>query len=167
MSRSTRRTSISEEEFELIKNFTDDELRGLEAELKRTAADHHDTHCKLNRRIIVIQEERKHRSIGARNGFKVSDHALIRYMERYLKMDLSAFRQDIAAIAERAIRDLAAPVERTTKLTIKDPVTELIVGVNSVDKTITTLYIDTDVDARFMKINNAVLKSGDIKNETR
>lgn len=94
-----RRANIAAREE--IAALRDDELHTLAISLQRQIQEMSTPITALKVRLGFVQEERRRRRDG-RDQFVISDHAVVRYLERKRGMDVEAVRDEILHLALRA-----------------------------------------------------------------
>lgn len=101
MGKKHRRT-IRREVDETISLATDEQLRNLRAELGREINARGAELSEIRRRLDAVIHEISGRKIGTTSGLRISEHAVLRYLERVKGVDMAAVREEIAALAETA-----------------------------------------------------------------
>lgn len=122
-----------------IKGANLEELRTMAAELGREMAMRAAAVNELRVRLDAVQMEIEARRTSTSVGVHISDHAVLRYLERVRGVDVYAVREEIVALAERAgkigkRRNLGALVDDESGLTI---------GISR-ENTVTTVYKEKD-----------------------
>jgi hypothetical protein len=82
----------------------DDELHTLSLSLQRQIQEMSVPITALKTRLNFVNEERRARRAG-RDQFAISDHAVVRYLERRKGMDMESVRDEILHLALRAVGD--------------------------------------------------------------
>jgi len=101
MGKRTRRRSRQNADA-TISAASDESLRNMQAELSRSANSLSAQLAELRRRMDMIANEIEGRKRGTSHGLRISDHAVLRYLERVRGIDMDATREEIAEIAARA-----------------------------------------------------------------
>lgn len=119
-----------------IKVMTDDELNNVAFELGREMSARSQEINELRKRLTKVQGEKERRRTMTSVGVCVSDHAVLRYLERHKGLDVAAVREEIMQMAGRVARLDSGDIHATRL----DEVTGLTIGLNEVTGVVTTLY---------------------------
>lgn len=117
-----------------VRDMTDDQLKDLQHELGREKNQVSRAMQELNARLDAVRAERERRATATTRGFHISDHAVLRYLERIKGVDVAAVREEISALAEK--QKLHRHEHQYAR---EDAGDGLIFGFNGVDKTVTTI----------------------------
>lgn len=96
-----RRRAAQAEALECIKTMTDEQLKNLASEIGREMGEQQRKTNLLRVRLEAVRIERERRRVVTSNGVHVSDHAVIRYLERHKGVDVQGAREEIAQMAAR------------------------------------------------------------------
>lgn len=130
-----RRESLYAAE-DTIDAMTDDELNNVAFELGREMAARSQETNELRKRLTKVQGEKERRRTVTSVGICVSDHAVLRYLERHKGLDVAAVREEIMRMAGRVARLDSGDIHATRH----DEVSGLTIGLNEVTGVVTTLY---------------------------
>jgi len=122
-----------------VRELTDEQLKDLTHELGREKNQIGRMMGELSARIDAVRAERMRRNTATTKGFHISDHAVLRYLERIKGVDVAAVREEIAVLAAR--QKLERHEHRYAR---EDTGDGLIFGFNGVDKTVTTIMTPTE-----------------------
>lgn len=126
--------------FSAVRTLTDEELKNLANELGRLMSAKAAEITELRARLDAVKTERERRRTVTSAGIHVSDHAVLRYLERVRGVDMQAIREEITALAGRAVR--MTPGQTGTR---RDDITGIVLGVNEDTEHVTTVYRDAEV----------------------
>lgn len=98
-----RRESLYAAE-DTIDAMTDNELNNVAFELGREMAARSQETNELRKRLTKVQGEKERRRTVTSVGICVSDHAVLRYLERHKGLDVAAVREEIMRMAGRVAR---------------------------------------------------------------
>jgi hypothetical protein len=126
---------------EAILGLSDDDLRNMEKELGRELNQRISKANEIRTRFDIVRNEQERRRASATNGLLISDHAILRYLERYKGVDIQAIREEIAAMATRAKLPSPSPQMYSKH---KDPETNITLAINEATNTVTTVFNDTE-----------------------
>jgi hypothetical protein len=139
--KATRKKARSEAEI-AIEKATLEELKNMRAELGREIAMRSKATQELQRRLNIVGSEIDKRKHLSTDGLFISDHAVLRYLERIKGIDMQAMRNEISEIAKRADK---SGLRNESNSTIMDEETNLTFGMSDTDgRTITTIYNEKD-----------------------
>jgi len=118
-----------------IGELSDDELKNMQHELGREISQRANSIAELRSRQDAIRSEREKRATATTTGFHISDHAVLRYLERVKGVDVQAAREEIGRMAVlQKHRDSGEQYDRATC-----DQTGITFGVNGINNTITTV----------------------------
>ena len=142
--RARKRSGYNKEFLALLPTLLTEELINLRAETAREIGIIQSSISDLRSRIDLIREELDKRTDQQFNGFRITDHAVVRYLQRHKGIDMDAVRQEIAEIASRS-----KPTRNNGVRTIarKDDETALSLGISEGDHTVTTVFQDRELVA--------------------
>ena len=129
--------------YEAIKDLSDEELKNLKHELGREITSLQKRASQLRVRLDAVYLEIGKRSTATAAGIHITDHAVVRYLERHKGVDIAAIRDEIGEIAARA--RLASGGTNGVRV---DEETGLSVGVNENDLHVTTVYFEKEMVVR-------------------
>lgn len=98
-SKKARARAIQADVLSSIATLSDDELKNLTHELAREIEVLTNRRTALKQRIDGVRGERERRATLTTHGLHISDHAVMRYLERHKGVDVQAAREEIAAMA--------------------------------------------------------------------
>lgn len=91
-------------------------------------------------RLDWARAEKERRRTATSTGIHISDHAVLRYLERHKGIDIQAAREEIATMGIRTGRLGSGDVYARRR----DMVTGLTMGINEATNTITTVFNETE-----------------------
>ncbi len=115
---------------------TDDDLKNLKHELGRVISQQSQIVNEFRMRKDAVDREMERRHTETSFGINISDHAVLRYLERHKGVDIRLVREEIATIADRARK--LGPGDQYSRR--KDDQTGMVLGVNESDSIVTTLF---------------------------
>lgn len=118
-----------------IDTMTMQELKNMRAELSREIGLQAKTVQELRLRTETVKKEIERRETSTPVGLNISDHALVRYMERVKGIDMLAMRAELGEIAARAKN--SKPGRHGARI---DAISGLIVGVDEECMHVTTIF---------------------------
>jgi hypothetical protein len=131
MRRSARREMLA-----ALTQLNDDDLRNIQCEFGREFNQKATALNEIRARMECVKLERQRRSTATSAGIHITDHAVVRYLERVKGMDIAAIREEIVALATAS-----------GKLGSKDRYarhecdgTDIVLGFNEIDGTVTTVF---------------------------
>lgn len=131
--RQNRRITLEGRKAE-IRQMTEEQLRALSNELGQEI-DRLSKEITTTRAVLdYVKNERIHRTKVGPNGFTISDHACVRYLERVKGIDMKAIRTEIEAMAIKA----KAKYHGDYGVSIAE--NGLALGINSNTKVVATIY---------------------------
>lgn len=142
--RARSRSKLNAAFLELVPTLSTEELINLRAEVTREIGIISSSVGELKARIDLIREELDKRTDQQFNGFRITDHAVVRYLQRHKGIDMNAVRQEIADIASRSKPTRSNGVRTVTR---KDEETALSIGVSAGDHTVTTVFQERELAA--------------------
>ena len=119
-----------------IKAMTDDELNNMAFELGREMSARSQEQNELRKRHEAVKHEKERRRTLTSVGICVSDHAVLRYLERHKGLDVAAVREEIMRLAGRIAQLDSGDIHASRR----DDETGLTIGLNEVTGVVTTLY---------------------------
>ena len=129
-----------------IGQMTDEQLKDLSHELGREKNEVGRAVAEINAKLDAVRLERERRATATTRGFHISDHAVLRYLERIKGVDVAAVREEIAELAAKQKLD-----RHEHHYAREETADGLIFGFNGVDKTVTTIMTPRE---------NAILDTG-------
>jgi len=133
----TRRRRAKAEAKVLTVNMTDDDLRSLVSELGRQVNIQSAILNEIRGRHDSAREEQNRRAAEKTYGIRVSEHAVLRYLERHKGVDIEAIRHEIAAMANAARKDKVGP--KGTRV-----LGGIVLGVDEDSQIVTTIMTEAE-----------------------
>lgn len=134
IARDTARAAIAE--------LSDDDLKNLAHEIGRAMQQKAAEVNELRARLDAVRLERQRRDTVTSTGLHISDHAVLRYLERYMGVDTKGVREKIAQMAQRSGKlDSGEQYSRA-----KDDETGITIGINGVSNIVTTVFTEREND---------------------
>lgn len=125
-----------------ICDMPDDDLRNMMHELGREMNQKASEMNEIRARVDAVRLERQRRDTVTSTGLHISDHAVLRYLERHKGVDTKEIREEIAAIAKRSGKlDFGEQYSRS-----RDDASGLTLGINGVSNIVTTVFHDREND---------------------
>lgn len=115
-----------------LRLLSEEELQNLKCELGRELQAAREELNGINVQLDAIKSEQRMRNTITPAGFHISDHAIVRYLERHGGIDVEAVRAEIGKIAARAKRE-----RRGVK---HDAESGLTIGQCETTQNVTTVY---------------------------
>lgn len=116
----------------------DDKLRNLQHELGREINQQAVVMNEVRARLDAVRLEIQRRGTIASNGVHISDHAIVRFLERHRGVDITAIREEIAGMAKRSGKlDSGEQYVRAP-----DGTTGLTMGINGISNVVTTVFCE-------------------------
>jgi len=131
----------------------DDELKNLRFELGREMQQYANLMNELRVRLNAVRLTIQERETVTKSGVYISDHAVLRYLERYKHIDMHAVREEIVAMANRA----GIQEENTYYARRKDEQSGITMGINEITKTVTTVYTENEQSVFPDKTNHGIV----------
>lgn len=131
-----KRRAARREALETIAALPDESLRNLRYELGRELAQKCNVANEVRIRLDAVKSEIERRATATSAGVHVSDHAVLRYLERVRGVDMQEVREEIVAMAKRAGK-LGSGNQYDTGT---DQETGLTLGVNGAANIVTTVF---------------------------
>lgn len=125
---------------ETLKLMSDSDLNNLCRELAREINARNQATKELRMRFDLAKMEKERRRTETTLGLHISDHAVLRYLERHKGVDIQAAREEIAVMGRRAGRLGSGDMYARRR----DEVTGLTMGINEETNTITTVFNETE-----------------------
>ena len=141
--RARRREKLDQEFLKLVPTLSTEELVNMRIELIREKNIIAASASELSARADLISEELKTRTDQEFNGFRITDHAVVRYLQRHRGIDMDAVRQEIADMAARSKPHRTGGVRTVARL---DDETSMSLGISESDRTVTTVFHDRELD---------------------
>ena len=135
-----------------IETLSDAELKNLAFELGREMGARSLEVSELRLRLEAVRAERERRRTTTSEGICISDHAVLRYLERHKNLDVSAAREEIVAMARRAGKFDSGAVYATRT----DEESGMIMGINELSGVVTTVF--NEREATIMDVPKRVLR---------
>lgn len=117
-----------------VLEMADEQLKDLAHELGREIGQKGREMSEIRGRLDAVKAERERRATTTTQGFNISDHAVLRYLERIKGVDVQAVREEIAGLAKKQKLD-----RHGDRYAREDTGGGLIFGFNGVDQTVTTI----------------------------
>lgn len=125
-----------------LRDLPDDDLKNMTHELGRQINQKGREVTELRGRLDMVRMERERRDTSTSLGLHISDHAVLRYLERYKGVDTQAVREEIAAMAKRSGKlDTGDQYIRH-----RDEKTGITMGINGDSNIITTVFTEREND---------------------
>lgn len=129
-----QRRAAQAEALGIIRNMSEEELKNLASEIGREMGEQQRKTNLLRVRLEAVKIERERRRLTTSVGVHVSDHAVIRYLERHKGVDVQAAREEIAQMAVRnGWRDTGEQYGQA-----QDADTGIVFGFNGIKNIVTT-----------------------------
>lgn len=146
-----------------IETLSDAELKNLAFELGREMGARSLEVNELRLRLEAVRAERDRRRTVTSEGICISDHAVLRYLERHKGLDVSAMREEIIAMARRAGKFDSGDVYATRV----DEDSGTIMGINELTGVVTTVF--NPREATIMDVPKRILRrpNGNISSPPR
>lgn len=135
-----RRRAAREAALASIAGLPDDGLRNICAELGREIGQKAIEINELRYRLDAVRRELERRTTITEAGVHISDHAVLRYLERYKGMDMKSVREEIVAMAKRSGK-LGSGEQYARR---RDDHTGMTFGINEVNNTVTTVFSEQE-----------------------
>ncbi len=135
-----RRKRVREEAMAQLMTLTTEQLNNLRHEIGREMGIQSRHINDLRIRLDAVRTEMERRSTMTTPGIHISDHALVRYMERIKGVDVRAIRDEIGAMALRARTERDGRTGRR-----RDPATGYTLGVDETTTVVTTIFQDDEL----------------------
>lgn len=135
-----RRQEARRSALAVMEALTGEQLVNLRHELGREMANISRQANELRARLEAIKMELERRATSTPAGIHISDHALVRYMERIKGVDVNGCRAELADMALRARRDRDGKVGRR-----RDERTGLVIGVDETTTVVTTVFEEPEL----------------------
>lgn len=136
----TRRRQVRREALETMQRLSDEELKNLRHELGREIGLQARVINELRTRQDAVKLEIERRDTKTPAGIHISDHALVRYLERVKGVDVEGARAEIGEMAARAQRERDGRTGRR-----RDSVTGLVIGVDEETTVVTTVFAEREL----------------------
>lgn len=126
----------------VVRTLSDDDLKNVAHELGREMAQKANEMNDLRSRLDAVKMERQRRNTLTSGGLHISDHAVLRYLERYKGVDTAVIREEIAGMAKRSGRlDSGEQYSRH-----RDEKSGITMGINGVANIVTTVFTEAEND---------------------
>jgi hypothetical protein len=135
-----RRKALLREAREAIASASDEDLKNMQHELGRQMGTAALVQNDLRLRLEAVKLEQEKRRTRTRHGLHISDHAVLRYLERMRGIDMAAVREEIVEMAIRAGRVTPGAYGRRI-----DPETGITLGVDERTENVTTVFKDAEL----------------------
>jgi len=135
-SRKNKRRNARAEAMVAIRELSDSDLTNMGFELGREMNQQSNIVNEIRTRLEAVRDEKSRRRESTTNGFRISDHAVLRYLERYRGVDTQSVREEIAEMALRSGRSGSG--EQYARR--DDEETGLTVGLNEITNVVTTVF---------------------------
>lgn len=123
-----------------LEKLPDADLVNLTHELGRAIAQKANETTELRSRLDMVRLERERRNTLTSTGLHISDHAVLRYLERYRGLDTKDIREEIAAMAKRSGKlDSGEAYVRH-----RDEQTGITMGINGESNIVTTVFTERE-----------------------
>jgi hypothetical protein len=121
-----------------LETLPDADLVNLTHELGRAVNQKGQEVTELRGRLDMVRRERERRETSTSIGPHISDHAVLRYLERYKGIDTKLIREEIAFMAKRSGKlDTGDQYIRH-----RDEQTGITMGINGDSNTVTTVFTE-------------------------
>lgn len=142
------RKALREAAAAAIAALSDEELNNLRHEIGREISLQANVINDLRLRLEAVRREVEHRkTVEPETGIHITDHAVVRYLERYKGLNVVGVRKEIVVLAERA---KVLGIGRNGRR--KDDETNLVIGFDGEANHVTTVFNDAELPV--MKILN-------------
>lgn len=138
----SRRKRARQEAVAILAKLTDEELNNLRHEVGREMAMQSVKINELRARLDAIRLEVQRRNTSTPVGIHITDHAVVRYLERVKGFDVVAIRAEIGDLAKRAKTERDGRMGRR-----RDPDTGLVIGMDEMSEHVTTVFGDDELIA--------------------
>jgi len=135
-----RRRAARKEVLATIAGLPDTELRNMLHELGREVNQRSNAMNEVRTRLDAVRGEIEKRETLTSVGVHISDHAIVRYLERYKGLDVRAIREEIAAMARRSGK-LNSGEQYARR---QDDETGLTIGINEITNVVTTVFSEKE-----------------------
>jgi hypothetical protein len=130
-----RRKAVKLEAETMLAKLSNDELKNLRHEVGREMAMQSAKINQLRVRLEAIRRETERRDTSTPSGIHITDHAVVRYLERVKGVDVSSVRAEIGELALRARNERDGRMGRR-----RDPTTGLVLGMDEEALHVTTVF---------------------------
>jgi len=137
-----RRKQVRQEAMDMLAKLSDGDLKNLRFEVGREMAMQSAKINSLRVRLDAIKSEFERRNTSTPAGIHITDHALVRYLERIKGVDVNAVRAEIGEMALRARSERDGRMGRR-----RDPTTGLVIGMDENALHVTTVFGDDEMVA--------------------
>lgn len=124
----------------IIQAMGDDELRNMRNEIGRELNQQAKLMNEIRTRLDAVKSEIERRRTGTSIGVQISDHAVVRYLERYKGLDMAAIREEIVSMARRAGK--LGSGDQYARRT--DEETGMTMGLNEITGVVTTMFSERE-----------------------
>lgn len=126
----------------MLAKLSNDELKNLRHEVGREMAMQSAKINQFRVRLEAIRRETERRDTSTPSGIHITDHAVVRYLERVKGVDVSSVRAEIGELALRARSERDGRMGRR-----RDPTTGLVLGMDEEALHVTTVFGDDEMVA--------------------
>jgi hypothetical protein len=137
-----RRKAAKQEALAMLAKLSDADLKNLRHEVGREMAMQSSKINQLRVRLEAIRREFERRSTSTPSGIHITDHAVVRFLERVKGIDVDAARAEIGEMALRARSERDGRMGRR-----RDPATGLVIGMDENTTHVTTVFGDDEMIA--------------------
>jgi hypothetical protein len=137
------RKRLRQEALEALAKLSREELVNVRNELGREMGLYARRTNELRIRLDAVRSEFERRNTSTPAGVHISDHALVRYMERVKGVDVDAMRAEIGEIALRSKNVAGHRLGQNGRRL--DDHTGLTVGVDENTTVVTTIFVDDEL----------------------
>lgn len=123
-----------------IAKLSDDDLRNLLHELGREINQQANVMNEIRSRLDAVRSEIERRNTLTSAGIHISDHAVLRFLERYRGIDTKHVREEIAAMAKRSGK-LGSGEQYARR---RDGETGITMGINEITNIVTTVFTEDE-----------------------
>jgi hypothetical protein len=137
-----RRKAVRDEAVAMLAKLSDADLKNLRHEIGREMGMQSAKINQLRVRLEAVRMEIERRSTSTPSGVHITDHAVVRFLERVKGVDVDAVRAEIGEMALRARSDRDGRMGRR-----RDPATGLVIGMDETTTHVTTVFADDEIVA--------------------
>ena len=135
-----RRQAARDEAKACLEDMSDSDLNNMCHELAREINARNQATNEVRIRLDWARMEKERRRTSTSVGIHISDHAVLRYLERHKGIDTQAAREEIAAMGRRAGQLGSGNMYARRK----DDETGLTMGINETTNIVTTVFNETE-----------------------
>lgn len=135
-----RRKRVRDEALAAIAALPDGDLRNMLHELGREMNQQSTIINEIRCRMDAVRGELERRDTITSVGVHISDHAVVRFLERHKGVDIVSVREEIAGMARRSGK-LGSGEQYARR---QDEPTGLTVGINEISNVVTTVFTEVE-----------------------